>query len=221
MPEPAISAMLHHCHRRRYPSGAVIFAPGDPGETLYHVVSGSLAVSISEGDRRRSEMILGYLNPGDFIGEVCVFTGPARRRVTVRTKEATVLAEIDYARLRHLLEADLAKEAPGILLALGAQIARKLLELRDTKVRRLAFEDATARVMHCLIDLCSQPNAMTHPDGWQLRVSRQEISRIVGCSREMAGQIIARLAAEGKISAHGKTIVVRGVRPFSKNWIQR
>jgi CRP/FNR family cyclic AMP-dependent transcriptional regulator len=51
---------------------------------------------------------------------------------------------------------------------------------------------------------------MTHPDGMQIRISRQEIGRIVGCSREMAGRVLKTLEEQGLISVAGKTIVVFG-----------
>ncbi|MCB1611298.1 MAG: helix-turn-helix domain-containing protein, partial [Xanthomonadales bacterium] len=57
-------------------------------------------------------------------------------------------------------------------------------------------------------DLCEEPDAMSHPQGTQIRISRQEISRIVGCSREMVGRVLKQLEEEGKISVTGKTIVV-------------
>jgi CRP/FNR family transcriptional regulator, cyclic AMP receptor protein len=63
-----------------------------------------------------------------------------------------------------------------------------------------------------LIDLCKEPDALTHPKGSQIKISRQEISRIVGCSREMVGRVLKQLEADGKISASGKTIVVFGTR---------
>ena len=46
----------------------------------------------------------------------------------------------------------------------------------------------------------------------QLRITRQEIGRIVGCSREMAGRVLKELEQKGLISAHGKTIIVFGTR---------
>jgi CRP/FNR family cyclic AMP-dependent transcriptional regulator len=53
---------------------------------------------------------------------------------------------------------------------------------------------------------------MTHPDGTQIRVTRQEIGRLVGCSREMAGRALKTLEEQGLISVSGKTIVVFGTR---------
>jgi CRP/FNR family cyclic AMP-dependent transcriptional regulator len=53
---------------------------------------------------------------------------------------------------------------------------------------------------------------MTHPEGTQIRISRQELSRIVGCSREMAGRVLKQLETDGGIDVSGKTIVVKGTR---------
>ena len=43
-------------------------------------------------------------------------------------------------------------------------------------------------------------------------ISWREISRIVGCSREMAGRVLKGLEEEGMIDVAGKTIVVFGAR---------
>jgi CRP/FNR family cyclic AMP-dependent transcriptional regulator len=66
------------------------------------------------------------------------------------------------------------------------------------------------------MDLCSEPDAMTHPEGMQIKVSRQELSRLVGCSREMAGRVLKVLEDQGLLRATGKTIVVFGARPKMK-----
>ena len=50
----------------------------------------------------------------------------------------------------------------------------------------------------------------------QIKVSRQELSRLVGCSREMAGRVLKVLEDQGLITATGKTIVVYNVRPKPK-----
>jgi CRP/FNR family cyclic AMP-dependent transcriptional regulator len=49
---------------------------------------------------------------------------------------------------------------------------------------------------------------MTHPDGMQIRVTRQELGKLVGCSREMAGRVLKMLEVDGYITVAGKTIVV-------------
>jgi CRP/FNR family cyclic AMP-dependent transcriptional regulator len=46
----------------------------------------------------------------------------------------------------------------------------------------------------------------------QIRITRQELGRIVGCSREMVGRVLKTLEEQHLLTARGKTIVVFGVR---------
>jgi CRP/FNR family cyclic AMP-dependent transcriptional regulator len=209
-PEPHhIERFLQLCHRRRYPSKAPIIRPGDLANTLYYIIEGSLAV-MSEDDEGR-ELILAYVNEGDFIGEMGLFMEPEKREVLVRTRTPCELAEISYERLFQLFDGPLKEECPRILFSIAAQLTKRLLQT-SRKVSRLAFMDVTSRVGRTLTDLCEEPDAMTHPKGTQIRISRQEISRIVGCSREMVGRVLKQLEEDGKIAVSGKTIVVFGTR---------
>ena len=81
-----------------------------------------------------------------------------------------------------------------------------------SKVSDLAFLDVTGRVARQLLDLCNEPDAMTHPDGMQIKITRQEIGRLVGCSREMVGRVLKTLEDQGLVSVKGKTMVVYGTR---------
>ena len=207
--EVNLAKFLSVCHRRRYPTKTAIFRPGDPANTLYYVIDGALTVA-SEDENGR-ELILAYINKGDFIGELGLFVETHHREVLVKSRSACELAEVSYERLVALFEGPLKDECPRVLFAIGSQLTRRLLHT-SRKVSRLAFMDVTSRIARTLIDLCSEPEAMTHPKGTQIRISRQEISRIVGCSREMAGRVLKQLQIEGKLWARGKTIVVFGTR---------
>ena len=105
----------------------------------------------------------------------------------------------------------MSQQDPDILYVLSGQIAQRL---RNTtrKVGDLAFFDVTGRVARCLLELCKQPDAMTHPDGMQIKVTRQEIGRIVGCSREMVGRVLKDLEERNLVDVKGKTMVVFGTR---------
>jgi len=206
----AIEEMLRYCHRRRYASKTTIMKPGDAGDTLYYVAEGSVAVSMPNKITHH-EIVMAYLNKGDFIGEIGVFMGPMVRDVHVVTREPTQLAEIGYTRLLQLLQTELAPHAINILLTFGRQLSNRLLTT-TRKVGALAFLDVTDRIAHTLTELCRQPEAMTHPDGMQIRVTRQELGRIVGCSREMAGKVLKNLDEQGMVRVKGKTIVVFGAR---------
>ncbi len=205
----AIDRFLAHCHRRRYPSRTDVFRPGDPAGTLYYMVSGSTSIITEESDGR--ELVLGYFGVGEFVGEMGLFIESDRREVILRTRSPCELAEISYERMYELFEGSLAADAHRLLWAIGAQLSRRLLDT-SRKAGRLAFLDVTDRIIRTLHDLSREPEAMTHPEGTQLRISRQEISRLVGCSREMAGRVLKKLQEEGKLHARGKTIVLYGTR---------
>lgn len=210
MPDAAtIDRFLAHCHRRRYPSRTDVFRPGDPASTLYYVISGSVSIITEEDDDR--ELVLGYFGPGEFVGELGLFVENDRREVILRTRSACELAEIGHERFYDLLLTRLAPDAPKLLYAIAAQISRRLLDT-SRKAGRLAFLDVTDRIVRTLHDLAKEPEAMSHPQGTQLRVSRQELSRLVGCSREMAGRVLKKLQQDGKLHARGKTIVLYGTR---------
>ncbi len=208
--ERTIPRFLAHCHRRRYAARKEVFRPGDPATTMYYVVSGSLSVLSEEEDGR--ELVLSYINAGEFVGETGIFISAPRREVVLRTRTACELAEISYERLLELFSTSLQDDAPRLLFAIGSQITRRLMHT-GRKASRLAFMDVTNRIANTLLDLCQEPDAMSHPEGTQIRVSRQELSRIVGCSREMAGRVIKQLQEQGMLRARGKTMVVLAKRP--------
>jgi CRP/FNR family cyclic AMP-dependent transcriptional regulator len=135
-----------------------------------------------------------------------LFSEDPNRSAWVRTRTACEVAEISYTKFRQLYQ-----EHPDIMFAMASQMASRL---RDTsrKVSDLAFMDVTGRVARTLLDLCKQPDAMTHPDGMQIRITRQEIGRIVGCSREMVGRVLKAMEEQELIYVKGKTIVVFGTR---------
>jgi len=204
-----IERFLAHSHRRRYPTRTDVFRPGDPAGTLYYVVSGSISIIAEEDDDR--ELVLGYFGAGEFVGEMGLFIESDTREVILRTRSQCELAEISYERLHQLLQSSLAADAPRLLYAIGVQLSKRLLDT-TRKASRLAFLDVTDRIVRTLHDLAHEPEAMSHPQGTQLRVSRQELARLVGCSREMAGRVLKKLQADGLLHARGKTVVLYGTR---------
>ena len=199
-----VDDFLSHCHRRRYPAKSTLIYAGDKSDSLYYIVKGSVTVLIEDEEGR--EMIVAYLNDGDFFGEMGLFDQHDARSAWVRAKSECEIGEISYTKFQEVSE-----NHPEFLFALGTQMAKRL---RNTtrKVGDLAFLDVTGRVAGALLDLAKQPDAMTHPDGMQIKITRQELGKIVGCSREMAGRVLKALEQDGLVSVSGKTMVVYGTR---------
>ncbi len=195
---------LGYCHRRKYPGKSTIIYAGDSCESLYYIIKGSVTVAIEDDDGK--EMIVTYLNDGDFFGEMGLFDDEDSRSAWVRAKGSCEVGEISYNRF-----SEISPRFPQIQLALGRQMASRLRKT-TRKVGDLAFLDVTGRVARTLLDLSKEPDAMTHPDGMQIKITRQEIGRIVGCSREMVGRVLKNLEERALVSVKGKTMVVFGTR---------
>jgi CRP/FNR family cyclic AMP-dependent transcriptional regulator len=74
--------------------------------------------------------------------------------------------------------------------------------------------DVTEPHRRTVVDLCQRTGRHEPSQGTQMRVSRQELARIVGCSREMAGRVLKQLEEQTACcTARGKTIVVYRDKP--------
>lgn len=202
--DPTLEWFLSHCHIHKYPAKSTLIHAGEKADTLYYIVRGTVAVLIKDDEGK--EMILSYLNQGDFIGELGLFEEESVRTAWVRAKGPCEVAEISYKKYKQLVQVN-----PEILMRLAGQISKRL-QSTSQKVGDLAFLDVAGRIAQTLLHLARQPDAMTHPDGMQIKITRQEIGQIVGCSRETVGRILKMLEDQSLISAHGKTIVVFGTR---------
>ncbi|WP_151776877.1 cAMP-activated global transcriptional regulator CRP [Acinetobacter brisouii] len=199
LPE-SVKALLKRAYINRYPKRMSIVEVGNESKSLYLILKGSVSILLKEDDDR--EIVVAYLNAGDFFGEMGLFEAEPLRTAEVRTREVCEIAEISY---ENFLE--LSKQYPDLSYAVFAQLARRLKNT-TRKMTDLAFIDVTGRIARCLIELANQPEAMLLPNGRQIRITRQEIGRIVGCSREMVGRVLKSLEDQGMIETEGKAILI-------------
>ncbi|MDH4274466.1 MAG: cyclic nucleotide-binding domain-containing protein, partial [Gammaproteobacteria bacterium] len=143
-----LDRFLEHCHRRSYPNKSVIIYAGDTPDVLYFIMEGSVAVLMEENDGR--EIVLAYLNKGDFFGEMGLFGQASTRSAWVRARDECMVAEISYAKFRQL-----AIEEPELIFELAGQMASRLRKT-SRKVGDLAFMDVTGRIARTLLDLSKE-----------------------------------------------------------------
>lgn len=203
--KPIIQEFIARAHKRSYPPKHTLIHAGDTPASLYLILEGSVSVLIEDDDAR--QMVLAYLNPGSFFGEMCLFPEQQVRTAIVRTRTPTLVAEIGYQAFRQL-----SREVPDVMYEIAGQLAARL---RDTSRRLtdLAFLDVAGRISHELLALCRQPDAAPNPRGIVVRISRQELARIVGCSREMAGRVLKKLEEDGLVQVSGRSILVIKAAP--------
>ena len=82
-----------------YKAGDVVFAEGDPGDSLHLIRSGSVTVSREVAG---SEIVVSYLSAGKYVGEMGLL-GNAPRRATVKAAVATETISLDSDSFNELL----------------------------------------------------------------------------------------------------------------------
>jgi len=202
--KPAVQAFVAQAHKKSYPPKHTLIHAGDEPQSLFYILEGSVSILLEDENGR--EIVLAYLNPGDFFGEMCLFPEQQTRTAIVRTRSPTLVAEIGYQAFRGFV-----RQYPEIMFEVAGQLSARL---RDTSRRLgdLAFLDVAGRLAHALLDLAKKPDALPNPRGVLVKVSRQELARIVGCSREMAGRVLKKLEEDGMVASQGRSILVLGIK---------
>lgn len=199
---PVIERFISHCHLRQCRKGERIISPGVPSDSLFCIKTGQVSVIIEASEHSSQEMVMRYLGRGEIFGEMGVFESKPIRSALVRAKTDCEIAEMSYSSFRTYAQSDV-----EILFYIGAQLVERL-QATTKRVGDLAFMDASGRIAAALLDLCKHVDAIAIENGHMIKVTRQELAKLVGCSREMVGRILKVFEDDGLISAKGKTITV-------------
>jgi potassium-dependent mechanosensitive channel len=96
--DPQLRVLIEQGYRRFFRPGQVIFQEGEMGDTFHIILKGHVEV-VSE----KLKQEIAVLNPGDFFGEISLFTG-LPRSATIRAVEDTTLFVVDHRALKTLLQ---------------------------------------------------------------------------------------------------------------------
>ena len=149
--KPVVQSFIAIAHKRAYPARHTIVHAGTVPQSLFLILEGS--VSVVTEDENGREMVLAYLNPGEFFGEMGLFPEQKVRTAIVRTRSQSLIAELDYVAFRRFT-----REHPEIMFEVAGQLA---MRVRDTsrRLRDLTFLDVAGRLARALLDLTALPDA--------------------------------------------------------------
>jgi CRP/FNR family transcriptional regulator, cyclic AMP receptor protein len=157
--------------------GEIVFSEGEPGDSLYIVISGKIKLGRRAGDGRQN--LIAVMGPSDMVGELSLFDpGP-------RTATATAVVDTRLARLR--------KQGLRPWLTNRPEIAEQLLRVLARRLRRT--NDALADLIFTDV-----PGRVTH------ELTQEEIAQLVGASRETVNKALAEFAHRGWIRLDVKTV---------------
>ena len=176
--------------KRRYKRGEALVQQGRKSDALYILLTGRARVVAT--DARGREVILATLGPGDYLGEMSIIDN--------NTHSATVTAEVQTDVLvlgRAEFTRCLAENASMALVLMRGLVKR--LRHADRKIESLALLDVYGRVAHALLEV-AVPDAQGRLVIRE-KISRQDLAKMVGASREMVSRVMKDLAERGFIEA--------------------
>lgn len=186
----SLRAVESLCVNRRYEPGQTVFRQGEPGNTLFGVISGKIRISVSSESGQ--ELHLNLIEPGELVGEIAFIDGGPRTATGTAAAPTTCFT--------------IARGPFFALLDRRPQISRHLLYLLCERVRwtsRLvadsAFLSVPDRMLTRLKDLA--PSGEVLPDGRvRVRISQQELADYLGVSRQVVNGYLRRWQAEGRVA---------------------
>ena len=174
--------------KRRFRRGELIVEHGKKSNALFILLTGRARVVTS--DNRGREVILATMQPGDYIGEMSLIDNEPHS-ATVRAEVQTdvlVLGRVEFARCL--------PENTSMAYAIMKGLVQRLRHA-DRKIESLALMDVYGRVARVLLEA-----AEIDRDGLLVvreKISRQDIAKMVGASREMVSRVMKDLEERGFI----------------------
>lgn len=181
---------------RRFRRGEVVIEQGKTSNALFVMLSGRARVLTA--DPRGREVVLAVLRPGDYVGEMSLIDSEPHS-ATVRADAQTdmlVVARADFMRCM--------PDSSSVAHALTCGLVRRLRGA-NRQIESLALLDVYGRVARTLLDMSEQV------EGRSLirhKVSRQDVARVVGASREMVSRVMKDLEARGMLQTQENGWVV-------------
>ena len=183
--------------KRRFKRGELIVEQGKKTNALFILLNGRARVVTA--DSRGREVILATLQPGDHIGEMSLIDNEPHS-ATVRAEVQTdvlMLGRIEFARCL--------PENTSMAYAVMRGLVQRLRHA-DRKIESLALMDVYGRVARALLEFAVE----TEPGEMLIRekISRQDIAKMVGASREMVSRVMKDLEERGFIQTQDNGSIV-------------
>jgi CRP/FNR family cyclic AMP-dependent transcriptional regulator len=189
-----LAALLPALQHRSYSRNACILRAGDLTDALYIILSGRARVLIDDGEGR--EVILNLLGPNEFFGEMSLID-ERPRSASVEALDPCEILYISKSAFMSCLKGNF----DAAMLMLRSVVAR--LREADRKIASLALMDVYGRVARLLME-----NAREIDGRWIVEPGSEQISRMVGASREMVSRVLKDLREKGLIVRDKRKIVV-------------
>jgi CRP-like cAMP-binding protein len=199
----ALDQLCRYAKHSTLKRGAPIFSKGDPGNSLFAVISGTVKISISSVDGRNA--ILNLIGAGEIFGEMSVLDGQPRSTDATANTGCEIFA-IDRREFLPFM-----RNQP--------ELAMKFIELLCSRVRRTSdqveqviLQNLPGRLAGALIRLAEKDKPGS--GGQTIAITQQEISEMVGMTRESINKQLRVWAGRSWVRLEHGAIVVLDSAPL-------
>ena len=183
----AVTELASQMRLRKVRRGDRIFSQGDPGDSLFLVASGRIKIFIE--DAEGEQLTILFCGPGNCFGEMALLDGKARSA----TAEALEQTEVWVVTRRSFL--DLVRNSPEISIEVIVFLCSKL-RTNLARMEEFIFLDTYDRVGRQLLRIATKDDSGTYT----VKITQEELARVVGNSREQVNRVLADLASLGHVS---------------------
>src|SRR3981081_1168947 len=193
----ALDQLCRYAKHSTLKRGATIVSKGDPGNSLVVVVSGTVKISISSPDGRSA--ILNLIGPGEIFGEVALLDGRAR------TADATANTNCEIYVIDRRDFIPFVRSQPALAMKLIELLCERLRWTSD-QVEEVILQNLPGRLASALLRLTEKHKLA--PAGRTIAITQQEISEMVGMTRESITKQLRAWAARNWVRLEHGAIVV-------------
>ena len=177
--------------------GATLFSKGDPGNSLYAVISGTVKMSISSPDGRSA--ILNIIEPGEIFGEIALLDGGARSSDAIANSNCELFV-IDRREFIPFV-----KQQPALAMKFIELLCARL-RWTSQQVEQVILQNLPGRLASALLGL-TEERKLDSGSG-TLAITQQEISEMVGMTRESINKQLRAWAGRNWVRLEHGAIVV-------------
>jgi CRP/FNR family transcriptional regulator, cyclic AMP receptor protein len=193
----ALDQLCRYAKHATVKRGATIAAKGDPGNNLFAVISGTVKISSSSPDGRNA--ILNLIGPGEIFGEIAVLDGaPRSADATANTNcELYIIDRRDFL--------PFVRSQPALAMKFIELLCARL-RWTSQQVEQVILQNLPGRLASALLGL-TEERKFDSGSG-TLAITQQEISEMVGMTRESINKQLRAWAARGWVRLEHGAIVV-------------
>ena len=180
-------------HAAEYKSGGVIFAQGQPANTVMFIKKGTVKLSVVS--RAGKEAVVGLLKSGDFLGEGCL-AGQSRRMATATALAPTRMLFLD----RQEMIARLHDNVRFSDRFLSHMLARNI-RIEEDLVDQL-FNSSEKRLARALL-LLARYGERKQPQRVLPRLSQELLAEMIGTTRSRVNFFMNKFRKLGFIEYNG------------------